>query len=283
MLFHKSLYISDRIRSALTKIGIAKFQDFMNYSTGKLVSRPSKRHVRTLFLDVGGQKKKYFLKQAGAQSFRVVLKDWRRFKVSRSDTARELLLLKLFDGEGIPVMTPVAWGDCRMFGWSVGSFLLVEEVIGREFVDVYRMATLRSRRRLMWVHGELMGTLHHKEIESKVHPRDLICVSEDYSTFRTCLVVIDRERGRTHPVTLSIKERGEMLAEIWVKGAFTLGQGEKSEILSFLSGYISASGLNKAMYGELVHCVLWRAVNILERDQRFRSLRQSFKDMYGKL
>ena len=96
MLFRKSLHINNSIRSSLAEIGLSEFQDFTNFSAGKLVSRPSKRHVRTLYLDVAGRKKKYFLKQTCLQSLRVVLKTLSRFQVPRSDSVRELFLLKLF-------------------------------------------------------------------------------------------------------------------------------------------------------------------------------------------
>jgi hypothetical protein len=181
-------------------------------------------------------------------------------------------------------MCPVAWGERRVFGWSIGGFILVEEVVGREFVEVYRAASLPSRRRLMWVHGELMGTLHQKGIESKVHPRDLICISQDYTTFRKCLVVIDRERGRTHPINISLQDRGKTLAEIWIKGAFTIGRGERSELLAFLSGYFRASGmrgLDKANCEDLVNWVFRCATDILACDKRFSSLRQDFMERYG--
>jgi hypothetical protein len=79
-----------------------------------------------------------------------------------------------------------------------------------------------------------MGTLHQRGVEPKVHPRDLICISQDYTTFRKCLMVIDRERGLTRPVNISLLQRGRRWAEIWVKGAFTIGRGEQSELLAFL-------------------------------------------------
>ncbi len=271
MFLHKSLHINDSIRSALAKIGLSEFKDFVNYSAGELLSRPSKRPVRSLYLDVAGQKRKYFLKQAG-------------FKWHCSETARELLILELFRDHGIPVMTPVAWGESKVFGWSISGFILVEEVVGREFVEVYRDASLRNRRRLMWVHGELMGTLHQKGIGSKVHPRDLICISEDYETFRKCLVVIDRERGLTRLETISLEQRGKTLAEIWIKGAFTIGRGKRTELLAFLSGYVAASCMyqfNKAIRRDLGNEVVTRAVGILENDRRFSSLRQDFKEKYG--
>jgi len=113
-----------------------------------------KRHVRTLYLDVAGKKRKYFLKQAGIQPIQVALKAWCRLQWPQSDTACELLILELFRDHKIPVMKPVAWGECRVFGWSMSRFILVEEVVGKEFVEVYRAISLPRRRRLMGVHGE---------------------------------------------------------------------------------------------------------------------------------
>ncbi len=268
----------------MANIGISQFNDFTNYSGGVLVSRPSKRQVRTLYLDVAGHRKKYFLKQAGPQPVADILKAWRCCQWPCSEMARELLIIQLFRDQGIPVMNPVAWGERRGFGWSMGGFMLVEEVVGREFVEVYRTALPHNRRRLMRVYGELLGTLHQRGIDSKVHPRDLICVSEDFHSFRTCLVVIDRERGQTHLVDLSLQDRGKRLADIWVKGSFTLGRPSIRELLVFLSSYCEASDLKqgrRAWCGDLVQRITGRTAQILGRDRRFSTLELDFKEKYG--
>ena len=74
MFVHQSLNIDKNLKALLAGIGLSGLQDFMDYSAGQLVSRPSKRHIRTLYLDVAGEKRKYFLKQSGLQSLPVVLK-----------------------------------------------------------------------------------------------------------------------------------------------------------------------------------------------------------------
>lgn len=284
MFFRKSLHINETLKASLADICLSDFPDFMNYSVGKLVSRPSTRHVRTHHLDVAGEQRKYFLKQTGLQFLQVVFKTLSRFQVPRSDTARELLLRKLFCDQGIPAMNPVAWGEYAVIGWTVRGFILVEEVVGREFVEIYRDASLRSRRRLMRVHGELMGTLHKKGIESKVHPRDLICISQDYSTYQKCLVVIDRERSMTRQVNIWLKQRGKTLAEIWVEGAFTIGRAERSELRAFLAGYFAASGMRvlpRGMCAILVQRALLHATEILSSYEPFSSIPLGFKKKYG--
>ena len=284
MFFRKNLHINENLKVPLASMGLSEFQDFVDYSDGLLVSRPSKRPVRSLYLTVAGHRRKYFLKQAGVESLRGVLKAWRRLQAPHSSAFRELLILELFRDQGIPAMNAVAWGERKVFGWPVRGFLLVEEVVGRAFVENYRDASLRSRRRMMWVYGELMGTLHHRGIMSKVRLRDLIWISQNYKTFRKCLVVIDRERGLTRPVDISLKQRGKALADIWVTGWSILGPGERSELLAFLAGYFAESGihrLNKAMCGNLVDWVLRCATDILASDYRFASLRRDFKEKYG--
>jgi len=117
MFFCKSLHIDESIRPLLANIGISKFQDFVNYSAGKLASRPSKWHVRTLYLDVAGKKRKYFLKQSCAQSLLAVLKVRCHLQAPHSETSLEVLLLKLFRDQGIPVMKAV---HGRSTGFSAG-------------------------------------------------------------------------------------------------------------------------------------------------------------------
>ena len=283
LFFRKTLHINDNIKQSLATIGISTFQDFINFSAGQLVSRSSKRPVRTLDLNIAGQTKKYFLKQVGTQSPYVRLKAWYQLQPLHSETVQELLVTKLFCHHGIPVMTPVAWGTHTVLGWPVRGFLLIEEVLGREFTEVYRTASLHSRRLLMRAHGELMGTLHQKGIDSKVHTKDLMCISQDYTNFRKCLVVIDRERGVTDLVNISLIKQAKRLAEIWIKGAFMLGTTERSELLAFLSGYWAASlfpSKGKDIRKRFIALIMGRAADILKNDHRFAPLRFPFKKKY---
>ncbi len=251
------------------------------------MSRPSKRHVRRLSLEVAGQKKKYFLKQSGFQSFHLLMKSWCRLQVPLSGTARELLLLELFRDQGIPVMKAVAWGERTVLGWPVRGFILVEEVVGKEFVDVYRGASLRVRRRLFRLYGELMGTLHRIGIDSKVRPQDLNCISDNYKDFRNCFVVIDREHGRPYLMGLSIEQCGIRLGDIWAKGMYRIGLGERSELLAFLSGYFTGAGQRSvreargAISSNLVTRASCRAAEVLYHTNRFETLRAGFQVLYG--
>ena len=61
--FSKNLHINANVRMALQEIGLCEFQDFMIYSEGQLLSRPGKFSVRSLYLMVNGQQRKYFLKK----------------------------------------------------------------------------------------------------------------------------------------------------------------------------------------------------------------------------
>jgi hypothetical protein len=265
-------------------MGLSEFQDFVDYSDGLVVSRPSKRPVRSLYLTVAGHRRKYFLKQAWGESIRGVLKALCRHQAPHSSAIRELFIIELFRDQGIPVMNAVAWGEHKVFGWPVAGFLLVEEVVGGNFVNAYREVSLRIRRRMMWVYGELMGALHQRGIRSNVLLRDLIFTSQVYTTFRKCLVVIDREHGLPYSVNISLKQRGKALGENWVKGALLFIRGERSELLAFLAGYFTACNMRKSqksMRVILVQSTLLRATEILTSDARFSSFRQSFKEKYS--
>jgi len=128
-----------------------------------------------------------------------------------------------------------------------------------------------------------MGVLHRKGIDSKVYPEDLICVSDNYANFRNCFVVIDREHGQPHLVELSIEQCGIRLGDIWVKGARLIGLGERSELLAFLSGYLSEAGWHSGG-GEsmkLVEQALDRATEVLQQKHGFANLRKEFQRQYG--
>ena len=277
------LHINANVRAALQEIGLCEFKDFMTYSEGQLVSRPKKFPVRTLSLMVDGQQRKYFLKKKVSRFPYGAIRVWFRVLNPPLRIARELRILELMQQQGIPVASPVGWGELKILGCSIKGFILVEEVIGEAFMDVYRKSSLRVRRRLFRVYGELMGVLHRKKIDSKVYPEDLICVSDNYENFRNCFVVIDREHGHPGMVELSIEQCGIRLGDIWVKGTYRIGLGERSELLAFLSGYLSEARWHSGgvEHMKLVEQALDRATEVLYQDHRFANLRKGIQKQYG--
>ncbi len=277
------LHVNANVRSSLQEIGLCAFQDFMTYSEGQLVSRPEKLPVHTLYLMVDGQQRKYFLKKKTSRFPYGALRFWFQIQNPPLRVTRELKILELMRQQGIPVASPVAWGELKILGCSIKGFLLVEEVIGKTFMDVYRKSSLRVRRRLFRLYGELMGILHRKGIDSKVRPEDLMCVSDNYANFQNCFVVIDREHGQPHLVELSIEQCGTRLGEIWVKGMQRIGLGEPSELLAFLSGYLSEAGWQSGGVEcmKLGEQAFDRATEVMDQDHRFAHLRKEFQRQYG--
>ncbi len=255
----------------------------MTYSEGQLVSRPKKLPVRTLYLMVDGQQRKYFLKKKASRFPYGALRVWFQIQNPPSRIARELKILELMRQQGIPVASLVAWGELKILGCSIKGFILVEEARGKTFLDVYRKSSLRVRRRLFRLYGALIGVLHRKGIDSKVRPEDLICVSDNYANFRNCFVVIDREHGQPHLVELSIEQCGIRLGEIWVKGMYRSGLGARSELLAFLSGYLSEAGQKSGRVErmKLIEQASGRATEVLYHDHRFANLRKEFQRQYG--
>ena len=81
-----------------------------------------------------------------------------------------------------------------------------------------------------------------------------------------------------------LKQRGRRLAEIWVKGAFTIGREQRSELLAFLAGYFVAFGMRgpqRAMRANLVQWVFHRATELLASDDRFSKCANRFHEKYA--
>lgn len=78
------------------------------------------------------------------------------------------------------------------------------------------------------------------------------------------------------------------MGDIWVKGMFRIGPGERSELLAFLSSYLTEAGLQRVREEHgmtyvklLVARAFRRATEGLYRDNRFTTLRKGFQMQYG--
>lgn len=289
VLHRDQLHVDPELRPLLAAAGLRELEDFLAFSGGSVVSRRRKRDVRRLELEVEGERRRYFLKQGRREALSATFAALRLRRPPRAAGLRERQLVERFRTHGIPVMRPVAWGERRLLGWPVSGFILVEEVVGRRFIDAYRESSLRARRRLLRAHGALMGRLHCLGIDSKVRPADLICATDEISGSQPNLVVIDREYGAREPIQLSGEQRGQGLADIWVKGALSMRlseAGQRSELLAFLAGYLRELYLDTrperhAEAERLAGQVTARACEIVRRDGRFESLRPGFEKWCG--
>jgi hypothetical protein len=277
------IQIDEELSEALRRQGLADadLDSFLAYSGGRLVSRRSKRNVRTLELRLDDTVRHYFLKQARGEGWRVfsnLLRPWRNAQVS---TSRERDLVEMFRQAGFSVMRVVGWGERRRFGLPVAGMLLVERVDGEEYVVRYARSSLRRRRVMMRAYGRLVGQLHQAGIDSKVRPRDLICNGEDLDDPRSALVVIDRERGRLSREALLISRRMRQLAEVWIQFGRTLGLPKPSELLAFMAGYLRDGAMPARGRAMLFRDIQREARAIVRTERRSAKLRAEFEARYG--
>ena len=240
MFSHDRIRIDADLESPLRSCGLGGkgLDPLLAYRGGKLVSRRGKGHVRTIDLEVGGETRHYFLKQARAQGWNVLRDLFHRRRTAQVRTTRERDLVELFRRSGFSVMRVVGWGERRRLGWPIAGVLLVERVDGEEYVERYARSNLTQRRVMMRAHGRLVGQLHRTGIDAKLRARDLICRSEDLSDPQTALVVIDRERGALTSAPLSLRRRTVRLAQMWIKGGLKQEFPQTSELCAFLAGYL---------------------------------------------
>ena len=84
-----------------------------------------------------------------------------------------------------------------------------------------------------------------------------------------------------------MEQCGIHLGDIWVKGMHRIGLGERSELLAFLSGYLTGAGQRNdreargVIYSNLVERASRRAIEVLYHDNRFETLRRGFQIRYG--
>ncbi|MCC5886818.1 MAG: hypothetical protein JJT88_10320 [Gammaproteobacteria bacterium] len=260
---NESTTVAERLQPALAARGLKTLDDFLAYSDATPVSRRGKRPVRPLRLSVNGSDEGFYLKQFRLTPRHLITEIIKRRLPVLASTGRELAIIRLLEQHDVPVMTPVAWGERRRFGLPVAGFLLVSEVVGEPLVDRYLRAALPLQKRLRYLHGCLIGTLHRQGIFTKVRPRDVIVVRESWDDFRNSLVVIDRERGKTAPVELTTKQRAKQLADVWCKSGTELGLGTWGELSAFMTGYFRATGTPPSERSEMERAMLAAGLRFL--------------------
>ncbi|MBN2059277.1 MAG: hypothetical protein JW882_02565 [Deltaproteobacteria bacterium] len=237
MFISEKIWIDPAIKGHLNNIPLENYDSMMNFSDGEVVARNPGKQVLLIEGDMNGRQKRYYLKQAFSMDPVQILTAVLRGRKVRMTTERELEMLKLLEEQGVPVMHAAAWGSRRLFGLPSSGFLLVEEVQGKAFVDMYSALEEFGRRRLMRAYGALVGFMHRNGLDSIVRVTDMICVSDDFTDFRRSLVVIDREWGSTERKKISFKKRCKQLGKMFTKMLRWIGLPTYREVLSFMGGY----------------------------------------------
>jgi hypothetical protein len=284
----RNLWIDTVLREPLMQAKLDSLPALLAHRDGTTVSRAVKRPVLRLSLPVEGQATDFYLKQFRI-SWRWLLTELLKRRLPLlSAPRRELLLLDAIAALQIPVMQTRAWGERKCGPLPLAGVLLVEAVKGREYVSAYAAARPRERRRLRWLHGQLVGLLHAAGILSKVRPHDLFVSGSDWRDCRRALTVIDRERGLLLTAPLTPHKRAAQLADLLVKSGLTIDMATPREARAFLAGYRHSAALEQSASGEgralaaLVSATLARARELIERHAPSAAYRAAFARDYGK-
>jgi len=241
MIVTERLYINPKIERYLYELRLNDYDSIMGFRGGHVVGHNPEKHVRLISGKAGDNVKRFYLKQAFYERPINILKSILKKGKAHVITERELRLLKLLEGQGVPVMHPVAWGSRRLLGIPLSGFLLVEEVQGKSFTEMYEALDELGRRRLMTAYGALVGFMHKKGLYSIVRVTDMICVSKDFNDFKRSLVVIDREWGSLRKKNISFRKRCEQLGKMFAKMLRWIGLPTDREVISFTRGYLNES------------------------------------------
>jgi hypothetical protein len=236
-LLKKRIYFEPGGERLFAGLHLDDYDAVMDFSGGRLVAQNPGKTIRVLEEKSDHGLKRYYLKQVISQRTPELLKSVFKPKPMRIITSRERHLLKFLKKQGIPVMETAAWGTKEIFGIPLGGFLLVEEVKGKDFVDVYGESDRAARNRMMEGYGRLAGHMHRKGLDSLVRVTDIICVSDDFRDFKKSMVLIDREWGALEIKTFSFDERCYQLGKMFVKMVRFIGMPKPDDVIHFMKGY----------------------------------------------
>ena len=186
-----------------------------------------------------GSNKRFYLKVKFSEQKRKKIRSFLKGRIYCVPVLNEVQNIKYLRKLNFRTVETAAWGISKKMGHVTASFIMTEEVIGEEFIDLYSRSKSRMRRRLYYEYGKLLGLLHRNKIDSYVRIQDLICEVEESGHPK--LTLIDREVGSLKNKNHSISSFRNNISHVFYEG---LKRYEKvpltsREGLSFCRGYLS--------------------------------------------
>lgn len=219
------------------RFGFECFEDFFDYSDGRVINRNEKRDVIAFSLGKDGDKKDFFMKRFYCPHFKDMLFTFNNFGYICSQARCEWNNANILLENGVGTYKPVCWGWERRFGIERQSFFITEKIRGQCFSDfvVERWGHLeRSQREgIMGSLGQLVRRVHDMGISLP----DLYVwhiFIEDDGCGGYDLAVID-----LHRMKVNVKNRNEQIRNLGAFDFSMLGEyfdGEIREV--FLDAYL---------------------------------------------
>lgn len=258
------LDIKKEWQSLLAENNLTEYDDFFKDRDDlKLLTKERSASVHKVDLKSQSGEQTLFLKRCFSERPRKVIRKFMRGSLYKQSAIIEKENLGFLDGLGINVMKIAAWGEKRVMGYPVTSFLLVPIVDGEEFIDFYRHADATARKALYREFGKLIGYLHYQGIDSIVRPQDVFCLSE--AADKVKLTIIDREEGSTKIKQPDIGKITLELAVMFIKGVIRYQQVaiNAREASLFCQAYLEENKSLKMTYKELFALVITEIENFI--------------------
>jgi len=250
--------VCDEVRPLFRANGLDRFEALSAGDIGKkLRCERGGRELRRIVLNGDGGPEVFYLKRLGPEPVLLLARALLSGQVPHCGPLRELAIIQLLQQKGFAVMTPVAWGEQRRFGFPVCGFLVVREVCGEDVAQLYAASQAHDRLALLEEVGQLTGRLHAAGFYQAVRLKDLI---------RDCnsgqLVLIDRETSKPR---LSRFSKNQAVATLARASRRTLRDGHRfgaATLRHFLLGYckgvagawsISPDAMRRLMLSRLRH------------------------------
>ncbi len=196
---------------------------------GQVVSREGKRKVAKLVVN----NKNYYLKKDEKKSIIEAVKFFWSNKAILSRVGRENRIVKLCVKENISVMNVVLFAERKIAGIPVQGLMLIEEVVGEEFVEIFPVVKKTVRLALAYQYGRIAGIANRQGIVCPIRAQDLIVTSRDPAE----ITLIDREHGKPRALRMNKRRTKRFLYRIFKANDGVIGRLEPEVLDQFMAGY----------------------------------------------
>lgn len=234
------LWIDRHFTSLFHSNALHCYEDFLQVPDEQTIRLEDEKSITYFEFKSQEQQVGFYLKR----EFPKWLKLFKKFLNYKSEnklaSLHELHLLQFYAENNILVVTPVAWGEKRVFGIPVAGFLVQKEVRGKDFTTLVKNGSPRERIKLLKAYGKLIGELHTKGIfSSTVRVTDLVCTSDINTEWnKMSLVIIDREKGKLEVEKYTFNKCIYYLSFILLRFRFFVGTPSAKEVCYFLKTYL---------------------------------------------
>lgn len=180
------------------KFGFKSFDDFFEYSEGKIINKNNKRDVTVLTLGDGPDQKTFFIKRFRDPHYKDMFAVWYKFGRPISQAAVEWNNANVLLSHGIGTYQPVCFGEQKRWGMEKRSFFVTEKLNATEFVEFilerWRQLEQIQRQRIVTAIAKLIRRTHDLNIVLPDLAVWHIFISDDHLYGQCQLSIIDLHR-----------------------------------------------------------------------------------------